>query len=769
MEDTSNTESLMPQTNAVPPTHPDGVNVDHMQKHQRYPDVYTEFRPNSVLEMRQVNLDFHFQCNNGVSLWLQVLETGLLRFRYCPTPVFPKDFSYAIAPDFQRQEVALQIEETEDRYQIQTSLLRCKIAKADLSVRIENLEGQVLSEDEAGYYAKSTILKGFNELSLSKKTVEGEIFLGLGDKSSASNLRGKRFVNWNTDAFSYGAQTDPLYRTIPFYYGIREGQTYGIFLDNSYKTHFDFAHSAPEVTRFWAEGGELNYYFLYGQDSIEVAQTYLRLTGRPELPPFWALGFHQCRWSYYPEERVRELAQEFRDRQIPCDAIYLDIDYMDGYRCFTWDTGHFPNPTQLVQDLRQDGFKTIVMIDPGIRVDEEYFVFKEGKAQDFFCRRADGDLMVGPVWPPACVFPDFTRDDVRQWWGQLYQTLYLENGISGFWNDMNEPAVFGVDSKTFPDDIRHHYEGRPTSHRPVHNVYGMQMTRATYNGLKQLKDQHRPFVLTRATYSGGQRYASVWTGDNVASWEHLQIANIQCQRLSISGFSFVGSDVGGFAGVPDGELMVRWLQLGAYHPFYRVHSMGNNEDGGAIIDSIFVKEREANNRLDQEPWVYGEPYTTLAKQAIEWRYQLLPYLYTAIWQNCQEGTPVLRPLPFVYPEDARLQQQERDFMLGEHLLISPIVKPGQTQQEVDLPEGLWYHLASGKTFAGGARHSFEFSLADQLLFAKAGTVLPLYPVRQYTSEAPIEQLQLRLYFKEGQTESQLYEDQGEGYAYQAQG
>lgn len=744
---------------------PDGINVTEQEKHKRYPDVFTEYRPNQVVRFEQKDQDFLFHCKNGISLWIAVLDQHMLRFRYRPDGKYPTDFSYAIDPNFSPKTVQIVFQEDPTHYHIQTDALNCQIAKTNLNVIIKDQAGNVLSEDDEGYFAKSTILKGFNEISLSKKAPAGEAYLGLGDKSGAMNLRGSQYVNWNTDAFAYGENTDPLYRTIPFYYGIRAGNSYGIFFDNPYKSHFDFAKTSPTTTRFWAEGGELNYYFFSGTNCDRVAQAYMDLTGRPELPPLWALGFHQCRWSYYPESRVKELAQEFRDRKIPCDAIYLDIDYMNEYRCFTWNESYFPDPKAMIQDLKDQGFRTVVMIDPGIKVDEAYSVYQEGIENDFFCKRADGDLMVGPVWPPACVFPDYTHPAVRSWWGALYGDLYNENGVSGFWNDMNEPAVFGVDSKTFPDDVRHHNEGQPSGHRKVHNIYGMQMARSTYEGLKTLQPQTRPFVITRASYSGGQRFSSVWTGDNVANWKHLEIANIQCQRLSISGFSFVGTDIGGFAEMPDGELMVRWLQLGVYHPLYRVHSMGAHEDGGATVDESAVKSKEKFDRMDQEPWAFGAKYTAHARKAIEWRYQLLPYLYTAFWQNCQTGVPLLKPLPFAYPKDKKAQALDRDFMFGEQLLVSPVLEEGAKKQNIYLPKGLWYHLNTGQVFIGNDTYTFDLQLSDIPLFIKAGAVLPLYPVQQYTSEVPIEQLQLKAFYNKGKMESQLYEDKGEDYAY----
>ncbi|MEM9992329.1 MAG: TIM-barrel domain-containing protein, partial [Bacteroidota bacterium] len=423
---------------------------------------------------------------------------------------------------------------------------------------------------------------------------------------------------------------------------------------------------------FSVEGGEMNYYFIAGPELLKVAERYTTLTGRADLPPLWALGFHQCRWSYYPEQEVRDLADTFRKLEIPCDAIYLDIDYMDGYRCFTWNKDYFPTPKKMISDLAEQGFQTIVMIDPGLRVDDEYEVYQSGLEFDAYCRRSTGEIMVGPVWPPECVFPDYTRPDVREWWGQLYHELYVEQGVSGFWNDMNEPAMFKVNIGTVPDDVMHYHEGTPCDHRKAHNIYGLQMSRATTEGLKQLKPEKRPFLLSRATYSGGQRFAAVWTGDNVATWEHLHIANTQAQRMSISGFSFIGSDIGGFAEQPTGEMMVRWLQLAVFHPFMRIHSIGNKVDGASEVEKEEVEAMERENRLGQEPWSFGENWTPLVKAAIELRYVWLPYIYSTFWQHTYYGTPMLRSAIFYDQTDEKLKDEEQIFLFGDQVLVCPI-------------------------------------------------------------------------------------------------
>ncbi len=742
------------------------INIDLTEGSERYPDVYMEYRPDVVNNVNRIasNL-FLFSCKNEIQLKIEIFSDSIFRCRYSLKKEFPADFSYAIDEQFQAVETAIDFNISPDYYSIRTADLECRISKAGLLLSFFDKNGNIISEEDQGFYARATILKGLETIELSKKTQVEECYFGLGDKSGALNLRGQKLQNWATDAFAYNEDSDPLYKAIPFYYGLHQGKAYGIFFDNSYRTHFDFDSEENGQITFSAEGGEMNYYFIYGPELDKVATRYTEITGKPELPPLWALGFHQCRWSYYPEARVMEIAKEFRSRKIPCDAIYLDIDYMDEYRCFTWNKEYFPNPTQMIRSLREIGFKTVVMIDPGLKVDEDYKVYKEGKEKDFFCKRPDGEIMEGPVWPPNCAFPDFTIPAVRSWWGHQYAELYSKNRVAGFWNDMNEPAVFKVNAKSFPENIRHHYDGHPCSHAKAHNIYGLNMSRATTEGLLRLKGHRRPFVITRATYSGGQRYACVWTGDNVASWEHLQIANRQCQRLSISGFSFVGSDIGGFVDTPDGELFVRWLQLGVFHPLYRVHSMGNNTDGATEVDSEAVKEQELANRLDQEPWAFGEKYTALSRYAIELRYQLLPYLYTTFKKYITSGKPMLRSLIFEDQNDPVLQEVEREFMFGEQLLVSPVVEKGSKKQTLYLPAGKWYHYWTAQAFSGKQKITVKTPLQQIPLFVKAGAILPHYPIRQNTDQVPIDEIMLHAFYEKGTFSSQLYEDQGDGFDY----
>ncbi len=741
------------------------VRADETNPHERYDDVFRVHTPCRVVSATSIQPGVYlFQTDNKITMQVSVITDSMLRFRYSLDGTFQKDFSYAIDEQFTPEIPETTFVEDTDAFRINTPVISCMVLKDGMKVKIENNEGIIISEDTTGFEAISTILKGITNVSISKKAEKKESFFGLGDKSSKLNLRGQKFENWNTDAFLFDENTDPLYRSIPFFYGLRNGLAYGIFLDNSFRSHFDFCYADKKQFSFSAAGGEMNYYFFYGPELMSVARQYASLTGRPGLPPLWALGFQQSRFSYFPESRVREIADGFRSREIPCDVIYLDIDYMEDYKSFTWNTSHFPIPTEMTRDLRENGFKTIVMIDPGLKVDDNYSIYTEGKERALFCKRANGDLMIGPVWPTDCVFPDFTDPAVRSWWGHLYRTLYSKNKVAGFWNDMNEPAVFMVATKTFPEDVRHDFEGITASHARMHNVYGMQMSRATFEGLLKLKDHRRPYVLTRATFSGGQRYAAVWTGDNFASWEHLKIANIQCQRLSISGFSFVGSDIGGFAGQPSGELFIRWLQLGVFHPLFRAHSIGNNEAG----DAEKKTEEDQNNPVEsnnREPWSFGDEYTALAKYAIELRYQLLPYLYTCFWQYIKNGAPVLRSLAFYDQEDEKAVSAEDEFIVGDHLLVCPVMKKGRRRVSLYLPEGKWYHYWSANVFEGKQKVKVDAPLAQIPIFIKAGSVIPHYPIRQSVDEKPVDEMTYHIYFKNGKSASQVYEDAGDGFGY----
>lgn len=695
----------------------------------------------SVLGFRQDANRFIF--TDGVAeVEVKVISNEIIRVRLAPGSVFLEEFSYALSNNT-LPSPSFSCKELEHSYRIETNSVACIIDKKTFLISFEDSHGLLINEDRIPMHWEENIDYGGYYVYATKNCQENESFFGLGDKSSDFNLFGKAYTNWNTDAYSYDKNQDPLYRSIPFYIGINKGVAYGIFFDNTFKTHFDFARQDEDSISFWADGGEMQYYYIHGPHMMDVVKRYHLLTGTHQMPAKWTLGFHQCRWSYYPEEKVKDLALNFRQRKIPCDSIYLDIDYMDGYRCFTWNNKYFPDPARLIKELAADGFKTVVIIDPGIRVDPNYSIYKEGKLNNYFCRRGDDYFMEGHVWPGRCQFPDFTNPKVRDWWGNLFKEL-LSFGVAGVWNDMNEPAVFG--SGTFPVDVRHNFDGFHGSHRKAHNVYGMQMVRATYEGLKKLQKNKRPFTITRAGYSGVQRYSSVWTGDNIATWEHLKIAVVQCQRLSISGISFCGSDIGGFTGAPDGELFSRWIQMGVFSPFMRAHSAGDT--------------------IEREPWSFGKEFEDINRKFIELRYRLLPYIYTTFWEHYQYNLPIIRPLVMHEQENVFTHSIQEVFTFGDKILVAPVTNQGATAKNVYLPAGCWYNYWTNEILKGGREHLVNAPLDSMPIFVKAGSVIPEAPIMQYVGEIEIVEMIYLIYFSQYEVSSLCFEDHDETFAYE---
>jgi len=696
--------------------------------------------PSEIVQIKRTGNVFLIEATN-CSLEVQVYSSRIIRFRY-GIDYLSTDFSYAKAPDFNFTETTIEQIEDDRQFVIKTSEIICRIARDTLSISLFTIDGRLINCDDGGFHWEPNPGFGGHYVYCTKQIQEHENFFGLGDKATSQNLRGKRFLNWGTDTYGFAKEQDPLYRNIPFYFGLHHNISYGIFFDNSFQTFFDFGKESNTHASFWAEGGQMSYYFIYAPMLLQVAEEYCKITGLPELPPKWTLGYHQSKWSYYPESVVKELAGHFRSKAIPCDVIHLDIDYMKGFRCFTWDEERFPDPKKMIAELREQGFKIIVIIDPGIKKDKDYWVFQQALEKNYFCRRQDGDYMEGKVWPGDCYFPDFTHPEVRKWWSGLYKEL-MEQGVSGVWNDMNEPAVFEI--ATFPDDVRHNYDGLNVSHRMGHNVYGMQMARATYEGLKQFVPEKRPFVLTRSGFSGVQRYAAVWTGDNVASWEHIWVANMQCQRLSVSGISFCGTDIGGFIGEPDGELFVRYIQMAIFHPFFRGHS--------------------SSDQGDKEPWAFGAAYEALIRKSIELRYQLIPYIYTTFWQYVNKGTPMIRPLAFLAQEDVETHMRMDEFGFGDQLLICPINKSASSGRSVYLPKGNWYYYWNDKYYRGGHEYDIEAPLDRFPLFVKEGAVIPHQPVVQHLNENTPQPITLHIYYSVNRNVSYFYEDDGDNYSY----
>jgi alpha-glucosidase len=719
--------------------------------------VHVEALPNGI----RISAD-------GTILQITALRDDVLRVRATNDGKLPEDASWAVLSSARSASVSTVPEITNGKTGFHTALLRVAF-DSTLRLTVTDLAGKVLQQDTRPIEWHG---RGFHVYK--QKFVDSHFF-GLGDKPGPLDRAGEAFTMWNTDSFGWQESTDPIYKSIPYFIDYREGRALGVLFDNTWRTFFDFGVEVPNQYSFGAPDGPVDYYLIYGPDPKHVVETYAWLTGPTPLPPLWSLGFQQSRYSYYPESRVVEIADRLRADHIPADAIYLDIDYQDHNRPFAIDTERFPHFSQMIRDLAEKDFHVVAITDlhiaklPGAN----YAPFDTGTAGDHFVKSPDGAVYTGIVWPGPSVFPDFTRKVTREWWGTLYKE-FVEDGVAGFWNDMNEPAVFEVPSKTMPDNVQHRiaepgFIPRTANHLEIHNVYGMENSRATYDGLLALRPDERPFVLTRASYAGGQRYAATWTGDNNSTWNHLRMTVPQLLNLGLSGFALSGADVGGFAGSPPPDLLTRWLELAAFQPIDRDHA--------------------AKGTRDHEPWVDGPEQEAIRRHYIEERYRLMPYLYTVAEETSRTGLPIMRPLFLEFP-NATTDGHPIDldsgseFLFGPSLLVAPSPSPEEVgQYEVNLPPGVWYDYWSGERLdrrAQTAARDLEQrdakqpnkpllitpKLADLPVYVREGTILPVAPLTQSTNQTPVGPLTLRIYAGDD-CHGDLYQDDGKSFAFRS--
>jgi alpha-glucosidase len=524
---------------------------------------------------------------------------------------------------------------------------------------------------------------------------------------------------------------------------LRGGRAHGIFLDNTWRSFFDVGREQANLLTFGAAGGDLDYYFINGPDPKKVIERYTALTGRMPLPPLWSLGYQQCRWSYYPEARVRRLADTFREKQVPADGLWLDIHYMQDYKPFTWSHDRFPNPEKMISDLSAQGFHLVTILDGHPAAQKGYAPYDEGVAGHYFVKKPDGSIYEGSVWPGNCAFPDFSNPAAREWWGGLYKSL-LDVGVAGIWNDMDEPSVFGMPYGTMPGNVIFDNEGQPSDSLEMHNVFGQLMSRSTFEGLSRLQPDKRAFVLTRSSFAGGQRYAAVWSGDATADWSSLRQSVSMLLGMGVSGFPFVGSDIGGFVRMPSAELCTRWLQTAVFYPFMRMHT------------SIETP--------DKEPWSFGSRFEEINKRAINLRYELLPYIYNVMQRASETGVPALRPLFLDFPGDGRAASIDDEFLFGSDLLVAPVLWEGTDSRDVYLPAGDWFNYWTGKLYAGNSTISILVTLDSIPIFVRGGGFIFRQPVVQCTGKMPGNPLKV-LIAPATESESSLYEDDGESLKY----
>jgi alpha-glucosidase len=667
---------------------------------------------------------------------ITVYSPGIIRVRIDKQKL-REDFSYAIIS--QPVKTTVKITQDNNEIDISTDSLKAVIQKNPFSIAFYTPDGNIINEDENGL---TTSWVG-EEATTYKKMQQGEHFIGLGEKTGNLDRNGNGYTNWNSDAPAYSLDRDPLYSTIPFYIGIHHKVNYGIFLDNTFQSDFNFGASNNRFSSFGARGGEMNYYFIYHKRLADIITSYTALTGRMKLPPLWSLGYQQNRWSYYPEAEVMRIAQTLREKKIPADGITLDIHYMDKYQLFTWNKERFPDPPAMTKKLKEMDFHTTVIVDPGIKIEPGASAFERGLKQDVYVKYPDGKYYAGEVWPGWCYFTDFTSEKGRAFWRKEVK-FFPDNGVSGIWNDMNEIATWG---QKMPSNIIFDYDGRKASHLEARNVYGMQMARSSYEGAKEANPNERPFVLSRAGYAGLQRYSAIWTGDNFSSDEHMLLGVRMLNSLGVSGVPFTGVDIGGFIGTASPELMTRWMQLGAFFPYYRNH--------------------KAFDSKASEPWTFGEDALDNLRPYVNLRYKLLPYIYSVFYEATQNGLPVVRTLAIDNTFDEKIYEPafQNQFCLGNSLMIVP-VESAKNFAKIYFPKNTWYDLYNDSIETGGKEKNVELSMQKLPVYVKESSIIPTQTLVQSTMIMPSDTLVLHIYKGAIANTFVYYEDDGKSFDYE---
>ncbi|MEA2381134.1 MAG: alpha-glucosidase [Solirubrobacteraceae bacterium] len=694
---------------------------------------------------------------HGERLRLDVVRDDVLRIKISRGGAFDEQPTFAVAADPLSALAAFEVERGDGVVRLRTAGLVASLHLDPFRLDVHRPDGSAVietaSDDDGRCWAYATLNDAF---TIRRRCRPEDAVYGLGEKTGRHNRRRRDFTLWNTDVLNSNAtaefiaglppgdpradvtstEFDPYYVAIPFFHhqDHESGAVAGSFVDNGYRAAYEF--SRPEEYRIHFAGGQYTEYVFAGPDMPDVLRAYTDLTGRIAPPPLWALAYHQCRWFRYTQEAIEAIAERHRAEDIPCDALWFDIEYMDAYRVFTWDTEAFPDVPGMLARLADVGFRVVTIIDPGVKYEPGYAVYDEAVERDVLCRTEGGDIYLGEVWPGDSAFPDFVTAEGRAWWGER-NAAHVRPGIAGIWNDMNEPATGSIP----PDAMRFGHGAH--SHARYHNQYGLLMAMGTVAGLRDEQPDRRPFVLSRAGFAGIQRYAANWMGDNVSRWDHLWLSMPMAMGFGLSGQPFVGADVGGFRGHGNAELFLRWMQYGTLTPFCRNHSeLGN---------------------VDQYAWTWGDAVTELVRDAIRLRYRLMPYLYAAFLHAAETGAPVQRPLVYDHQYDAAVRDLDDEFLLGADLLVAPVFVAGATARHVYLPEGGWYDWHTDEAMGGRRWVLVDTPMERIPIFARAGAVIPMWPEAPASTDgyhpAAIE-LHLFVPDADGTRRSVLQEDDG---------
>ncbi len=704
--------------------------------------------------------------NTRTVLEIQSPLPGVVRVRHAPLsirsslrhPHLPDRSSWAVIA---RGAHRLHVQEHPARVEIQADGLRLAVDRESFDWTFSDPSGRVLAASVA---LQGEVDEGYPEpmwrSTLALAAPADEAWLGFGEKVGPLDKRGMHFVFWNSDVLPHLPDTDPLYVSIPFFIALREGVAWGCFLDETWRSEVDVARADPGRVQWEVAGPELDLYLFAGPHPVSVLERYTALTGRMPMPPLWSLGAHQSRWGYQSSAEILDVVRAYREHDLPLDGVFLDIDHMSGYRTFTWDPGRFPDPKVLARECLEAGVRLMPIVDPALKQEPGWAPYDDALARDLLVRDDRGDVLIAEVWPDPCVFPDLTREDVQHWWGGLHRG-FLDDGVAGFWNDMNEPAAFcvrtperdltppntprglpsRVEGKTLPYDARH----GARRHIEVHNVYGLGMARACFDAFRRHAPDRRPFILTRAGFAGVQRFAAVWTGDNSSTWMHLEQSIPMLLGLSLSGVPFVGADVPGFLGEPSPELLVRWTQLGVFYPLFRNHS--------------------GRGTPPKEPWRFGEPHLSHVRRALQLRYRLLPTLYTSMHDAALSGLPPLRAMPLDAPGEPDALRAFDQFLFGADLLVCPVVRPGQTKRLAWVPPGRWLEipeLGMGALHQGPSHVILDAPVERIPLLLREGGALPVTASALHTHSADWSELEWLVHVGQ-RIVGHLFEDEGEGH------
>jgi len=717
-------------------------------------DHYVRFeRVSAVAETKRGLLaDVHTE-----QLRVDMVRPDIVRIKISRGGVFDESPTFAVCVDPLVEPVEFTVVRETDRVRLITTQLVVSLWLDPFRLDVHRSDGtpvvETASDEDGRYWAYATLNDSF---TVRRRCRPEDAIFGLGEKGGRHNRRDRDFTMWNTDVLSptetgeftaskepgdprgdsTSVEFDPFYITIPFFYHqiYPVGAMAGSFVDNGYRGTYEF--SAPEEYRISFAGGQYTEYIFAGPDMPDILSGYTWLTGRTALPPIWALGYHQCRWFDYTQDAVEAVGRRHRTDDIPLDAFWLDIEYMDGYRVFTWNTDLFPDAPGMLQRLSDQGIRVITIIDPGVKYEPGYWVFDQGLERDVFCRTEGGDIYIGQVWPGNTAFPDFVTEEAREWWGEL-NAAHVQSGLAGIWNDMNEPATGTIAALPMRFGKGQH------SHERYRNQYALLMAMGTRTGLLKSMPDRRTFILSRSGFAGIQRYAANWMGDNLSRWDHLWVSIAMGSGLGISGQPFVGADIGGFAGHSHAELFLRWMQYGTLTPFCRNHSnMGN---------------------VDQYAWAFGTVVEDHVRAAVKLRYRLLPYIYTAFLRASESGEPVQRPMIFDHQYDGSVRDLDNQYLFGRDLLVAPVTEPAITARQVYLPAGHWYDWHTDE-LVGGSRFVIAATPMDRIpIYARGGAVIPMWPDAPASTDGyypDVIELHLFVPRADGTYTSQLAEDDG---------